>query len=95
VPLSTHFRLYLVNSSYERIAKWETYQIFQRRQIVGACSAVASVTKMATVSGVPRAPVSKVLTAYTDHGKTSLTKGNSGQKPKLSERNHHSFKRIV
>jgi len=40
---------------------------FQRGQIVGACLAGASVTKMATLLGVSRAAVSKVMMTYTDH----------------------------
>jgi hypothetical protein len=79
---------------YERTAKWETCQIFQRGQTVGVHFAVASVTKMATVLGVPRAPVSKVLMTYTNHGKTSSAKRISGQKLKLSERDHQTLKRI-
>ena len=68
---------------------------FQRRQNVGGHLAVASVTKMATLLCVSRAPVSKVVTTYTHHGRTSSAKRKSGQKPKLSERDHHTLKRIV
>jgi hypothetical protein len=39
----------------------------------------ASVTRTATL-GVLRARVSKVMLAYTIHGKTTSAKGNSGQK---------------
>jgi predicted transcriptional regulator len=55
----------------------------------------AFVIKMATLIGVSRAAVSKVMMAYTNHGKTTSAKRNSDQKPKLSERDCHSFKRIV
>jgi hypothetical protein len=44
-------------------------------QIVGAGLAGASVTKKATVLGVSRAEFSKVMTAYTNHGKTPSTRG--------------------
>ena len=59
---------------------------FQRGQIVGALLAGASVTKMVALLGVLRAAVSKVMMVYTNQGKTSSTNRNSGQKPKLSER---------
>jgi predicted transcriptional regulator len=46
-------------------------------QIVGAHLAEASVTKTATLLGASGATVSKVMSAYTNHGKTSA-KGNNG-----------------
>jgi hypothetical protein len=51
---------------------------FQRRQIVGVCLVAASVTKTATSLGISRAAVPKVVTAYTNHGKTSAPERNSG-----------------
>ena len=51
---------------------------FQRGQIVGVHLAGASVIKTATVLGVSRAAVSKVMTAYTNHGRTSSGNRNSG-----------------
>ena len=62
---------------------------FQRGQIVDGHLAGTSVTKAAT-----RAEVSRVMTTYTNHGRTS-TKGNSGQKPKLIERDLCTLKGIV
>jgi predicted transcriptional regulator len=44
--------------------------------------------------GVSRAAVSKVMTAYTNHRKTSSAERSSGQKPKLIERDLHTL-RIV
>ena len=35
------------------------------------------------------------MATYTHHGRTSSAKRNSGQKPKLSERNHCTLNRIV
>jgi predicted transcriptional regulator len=51
---------------------------FERGQIVGALLADASVTKIATLLGVSRAAVSKVMSAYTNHGKATSAKKNSG-----------------
>jgi hypothetical protein len=35
------------------------------------------------------------MTAYSNHGKTLSAKRNSDRKPKLSERDHRTMKRIV
>jgi hypothetical protein len=45
---------------------------FEGGQIVGARLAGASVTKISTLLGVWRATVSNVMSAYTNHGKTSV-----------------------
>jgi hypothetical protein len=45
---------------------------FERGQIVGARLAGASVIKTATLLAVSRATVSKIMLAYTNHGKTTL-----------------------
>ena len=65
------------NNLYESTAKWEIYQIF-RGQIVDVSLAGVSVTKTATLLGVSGAGVSKVMTAYTNDGKTSSAERNSG-----------------
>jgi hypothetical protein len=41
--------------------------------------------------GVLRASVSKVMSAYTNHGKTTSVKRNSGQKSTLTERDCHTL----
>jgi predicted transcriptional regulator len=51
---------------------------FERGQIIGAHLAGASVTKTATLLGVLRATVSKVISAYTNHGETTSAKRSSG-----------------
>ena len=89
VPVSVRYR------SYERTAKWETKSDFQRGHIVGAHLAGASVTKTATLLHVTRAAVSKVMTTYRNHGRTSSVKRNSGRKPNLSERDRCTLKRIM
>jgi predicted transcriptional regulator len=48
---------------------------FQRGHTVGARLAGASVTTTATVLGVSRAVVSKVMTARTNHEKTYQLRG--------------------
>jgi len=68
---------------------------FQRGQIVCVRLTGASVTKTATLLGVSRAAVCKVMTKYTHHGRTSSAEGNSVQKPKLNERDHRTLKRIA
>ena len=73
----------------------EDFSDFKRRQTVGARLSGESVIKMATLLGVSRAAVSKVMLPYRNHGRTSSAKRNSGQKPKLSERDHCTLKRIV
>jgi predicted transcriptional regulator len=68
---------------------------FERGQIVGARLAGASVTKTATLLGASRATVSKVMSAYTNHGKTTSAKRNSGRKSTLIERYRRTWRRTV
>jgi hypothetical protein len=63
---------------------------FERRQIVGARLAAASVIKNSVLLGLLRTTVSKVMSAYMNHGKM-LTKMNSGQKSALTERDCHTL----
>jgi transposase len=67
---------------------------FAKGQIIGARLAGASVIKTATLLGVSRATVSKVIFAYTNHGKTTSGKRNSGRRSTLTERGHRKL-RIV
>jgi hypothetical protein len=53
---------------------------FKRAQIIGVHLAGASVTNTGILLGVLRVTVRKVMSAYTNHGKTTLVKRNSGQK---------------
>jgi transposase len=68
---------------------------FERGQIIGVCLAGASVTETATLLGILRATVSKVMLTYTNHGKTTSMKRNSGQKSILTERDCCTMRRIV
>jgi hypothetical protein len=59
--------------------KMGDFSDFRRGQTVGLLLAGAYVTKTATLLGVSRAAVCKVMMTYTNHGKTSAkteTKGN-------------------
>jgi transposase len=69
--------------------------VFERGQIIGACLAGASVTKTATLLGVSIATVTKVILAYTHHGKTTSAKRNNGWKSTLTEKYHNTMRRIV
>jgi transposase len=53
---------------------------FEGEQIVGARLVEASVTETATLLGISRATISEVMSAYTDHGKTTSAKRTSGRK---------------
>jgi transposase len=64
-------------------------------QIVGAHLAGASVIKTATLLGASRATVSKVMSAYTNRGKTTSAKRNSGRNSTLTERDRRTLRRIV
>jgi transposase len=68
---------------------------FERRQIVGARLVGTSVIKTVTLSGVSRATVTKAMSAYTNHGKTTSAKRNSGRKSTLTERDRRILRRIV
>jgi transposase len=67
----------------------------ERVRIFGARIAGASVSIIATLLGVPRATVSKVMSAYTHRGKTSSVKGNNGRKSTLIERDRRTMGRNV
>jgi transposase len=68
---------------------------YERGQIVGARLAGASVIKAATLLGVSRATVPKVMSAYTNHGKTTSAKGNSERKSTLTEGDRHILRWII
>jgi transposase len=68
---------------------------FERGQIVDGHLAGASVTKTVTLLSVSRATVSKVMSAYTNHEKTTSAKRNSGRKSTLTEKESHILRRIV
>jgi transposase len=55
----------------------------------------ASVGETAALLGVSRVTVSKVMSLYTNHGKTTPAKRNCGQKSTLTVRDQHTLRRIV
>jgi hypothetical protein len=66
---------------------------FQRGQIVMFSCSIHNQT--ATSLAVSRAAVPKVMTAYTNHGRTSSAERNSGHKPEVRERDCGTLNRIV
>jgi hypothetical protein len=74
----------------ERIGRLETCLVL----IVGARLAGASVIKAATLLQVLRAKVFKVMSAHTDHQKTTSSKRNSGRKSILTGRDLRTLRRI-
>jgi transposase len=68
---------------------------FEGGQIVGARLAGASVTKTATLFGASRATVSKVVSAYTNHGKTASARQNSERKSTLTETDRRALRGTV
>jgi hypothetical protein len=67
---------------------------FQTGHIVDARLAVASVLKAVTLLGVSRVTISKVMSAYMDHGKTTSVKRTSGWRSTLTERDRRTLRRI-
>jgi transposase len=73
----------------------EDFYDFEVGQIVGERLAGATVTKSATLFCLSRATVCKVMSAYSNHGKTKSAKRNSGRKSTLTERGRCTLRRIV
>jgi hypothetical protein len=67
---------------------------FRRGQIVGARLAGASAIKTATLLGVSKATVSKVMSAYTNHGKATSAKRNCWRTSTLTEGDRRTLRRI-
>jgi transposase len=55
----------------------------------------ASVITTVTLLGASRATVSNVMSAFTNHGKTTSAKRKSGRKSTLTERQRCTLRRIV
>jgi transposase len=65
------------------------YSDVVKGRIVGARSAGASVAQTATLLGVSRATVCKVMSAYTNHGKATSAKRNTGRKSTFRNRSSY------
>ncbi|GFW41463.1 transposable element Tcb1 transposase [Trichonephila clavipes] len=63
--------------------------------VIGARLAGTSVFRIANLVGVSRTTVSRIMTAYTNLGKVSSAKHNSGRMLKLKDRDRRVLKRIV
>jgi transposase len=59
---------------------------FEREQMASTCLAGGSMMKTATLLGVSRARVPKIMSAYTNHGKTTSAKRSIGRSSTLTER---------
>jgi transposase len=68
---------------------------FDKGQLVSARLAGAYVAKPATLLNLLRATVSKVMSACTNHGKTTSAKRNSGRKSTMTETDRCILRRIV
>jgi predicted transcriptional regulator len=68
---------------------------FEIGQNIGARLAGASVTDTATLLGISRATVSKVMSAYTNHGKTLSAKRNSARKSTLTEIDYRTAAQVT
>ena len=88
-----HYRLRLVTVRMKVQQNGRLF-IFLKRSDFSCASSWSICNKMDTLLGVSRAAVSKVMTTYTSHGKISGRR-KSGRKPKLSERDRRTLKKIV
>jgi transposase len=65
---------------------------FEKGKIVRVRLAGTLATKIPILLGVSRATVSEVMSAYTNHGKATSAKSNSGRKPTMTERDRSTLR---
>jgi hypothetical protein len=76
----------LSDCPYEEIGKWDICPILkENRSLVRVSLEHLLYKKTGTLLGVSRGPVCKVMSAYTNHGKTTSAKRNSERKSTLTE----------
>ena len=68
---------------------------FEKWQIVEARMTGPSVTKTTELLGFSRATMSRTMTEFKKHRKTSSNRSNSGLTSKLSDRDRRALRRIV
>jgi hypothetical protein len=68
---------------------------FEKGHVIGVHLAGAPVIKTAAILGASRVKVSKVMSSYTNHGKTTLVKWNGQKKSTLTERDCRTLRRTV
>ncbi|GFU92492.1 transposable element Tc1 transposase [Trichonephila clavipes] len=67
----------------------------KRGMVIGARLAGASVSRTANLVGISRTTVPRVMTAYTNLGKVSSAKHNTGRKLKLKDPDRRVLRRIL
>jgi len=92
VPVSMHYGLCLVTVRMKELQNWRLVRFSKRTDFW--CAFRWSICNQ-NGHGESRAAVSNVMMAYSNHGKTSSAKRNSGRKLKLSEGGHCTLKRTV
>ena len=90
-PVSMHDRLCFV-TFHMNVLQYARLLRFSKRT---ECLCMFSWRICNPLLGESRAAVSKVMMAYTNNGKTSSADRNSGQKPKISERDCCTLQGIV
>jgi hypothetical protein len=89
---------YLVMIQYQYVRKnWKMGDLSDSEsgQIIGVHLPGVSGTKTIILLGVSRVIVSKVMSAYTNRGKTTSVKTNSGQKSTFTETDHRTSRTVL
>lgn len=93
--LKKFFKVVWENSIPRKSAIMSDLSDAQRFMLIGARFVEASVYRTTNLVFFSTITMSRLMTAYTKLQMVSHAKQNSGRKSKLSDRNRHTFKRIV